>query len=119
MKAISWFEIPVDDLERATKFYATVLDRELRIETIAGETLTCFGSGDDGAGGALISEAGRKSSEHGARVYLPTEDITAALNRAREADGQVVLEKTSIAPNGFIGLLRDLDGNVIGLHAMT
>ena len=118
MNAVNWFELPVRDLERATDFYAKVLDRALKIETIGNETLTRFGSAKDGdAGGALVQLAGREPSEHGTRIYMPIGDITAALNRAREAGGKVVTEKTPIGPMGFIGLFRDPDGNVVGLHA--
>lgn len=119
MNVVNWFELPVRDLARATAFYAEVLDRELEIATHGSETLTVFGSAKDGAGGALISEPKREPSEHGARIYMPIADITAALIRAREAGGTIVKEKTSIGPMGFIGLFRDLDGNVVGLHAIS
>ena len=117
MNAVNWFELPVRDLKRATDFYSKVLDRPLEISTKGDETLTVFSSARDGAGGALIQVPGREASEHGARIYMPIADITAALERARAAGGQVVSEKTSIGPMGFIGLFRDLDGNVVGLHA--
>ncbi|MET0341989.1 MAG: VOC family protein [Polyangiales bacterium] len=117
MNAVNWFELPVRDLQRATDFYAKVLGRPLKVETFGSETLTRFGSAKDGAGGALVQEAGREPSEHGARIYMPIADITAALQRASEAGGKVVSEKTSIGPMGFTGLFRDLDGNVVGLHA--
>ncbi|HHO55143.1 MAG TPA: VOC family protein, partial [Trueperaceae bacterium] len=33
--AVNWFDIPVVDLDRATKFYSEILSSELRIENFA------------------------------------------------------------------------------------
>ena len=69
--AISWFEIPVNNMDRAQAFYETVLGRKLRRENFGGQTLAVFPYDDPATGGAL--QAGANASARagsGIRIYL-------------------------------------------------
>lgn len=116
MNAIDWFEIPVLDLDRATRFYARTLDGELRREDAPGLPMALLPYKEPGVGGALVQHPQRKPSQEGATVYLGTRNLSAALGRLLEAGGAVVTPKTDIGPHGFIALFRDTEGNTIGLH---
>ena len=119
--AISWFEIPVADIDRAQAFYETVLARKLRRENFGGETLAVFPCDDPATGGAL--QAGANASARagtGIRIYLDCmPSIDAVLARIEAAGGQIVAPKSALPPGmGFIAHLRDTEGNEVGLHAL-
>ena len=119
---ISWFEIPVADIDRAQAFYETVLGRTLRREDFGGQTLAIFPYDKPATGGAL--QAGANASARagsGIRIYLDCmPSIDAALARVETAGGQIVAPKSALPPGmGFIAHLRDTEGNEVGLHALA
>ncbi|MDQ0586705.1 VOC family protein [Variovorax paradoxus] len=120
--AISWFEIPVTDIDRAQAFYQTVLGRTLRREDFGGQTLAVFPCEKPATGGAL--QAGANASARagsGIRIYLDCmPSIDAVLARVETAGGQIVAPKSALPPGmGFIAHLRDTEGNDVGLHALA
>ena len=117
--AIHWFEIFVGDLDRPVRFYETVLDIELRRTTEDGRPMAIFASAvTEGVGGALVHQRGREPTATGVLVYLDADGkLDATLARVERAGGTVVMPKTDIGPPGFIALVRDTEGNVVGLHS--
>jgi predicted enzyme related to lactoylglutathione lyase len=116
---INWFEIPTTNLDRASKFYEAVLATSLKREHFAGNDthMAVFQGPEDSVRGALIADERRKPVADGALVYLHAPDLDASLARTEPAGGQIVLPKTDIGDPGFIALVRDTEGNVVGLHA--
>jgi len=56
----------------------------------------------------------------GTMVYLNVEgDLDGVLKRVPEAGGKVLRERMPIPPHGFIGVIQDPEGNVVGLHSMV
>ncbi|QOF80713.1 VOC family protein [Variovorax sp. 38R] len=117
--AITWFEIPVADLDRAQAFYETVLARKLRREDFGGNPLVVFPYDEPATGGALKPGANTSAQAgSGIRVYLDCTGIDAVLSRVAAAGGQIVAPKSALPPGmGFIAHLRDTEGNEVGLHA--
>ena len=69
--AIDWFEIPVQDIDRAQSFYEALLAAPMRRETIAGQTLAVFDHAETGVGGCLIAGPNApRPAEAGTLVYL-------------------------------------------------
>ena len=70
--AISWFQIPVIDFERAVKFYSTVLSCEFTKTTAMGAEVAIFPHEreTDAVGGALYCGPGFVPSTNGASVLL-------------------------------------------------
>lgn len=117
--AINWFEIPTRDLDRATRFYEQLLDRKLRREVFAGTPIAIFtGESREAVAGCLISDPRRQpSADSGCLVYLDASpDLDGCLSRADAAGGTVVLPRTDIGEPGFIAIVRDTEGNHVGLH---
>lgn len=113
---INWFEIPVSDLARSTRLYEAMLDIKL-LQIPDAQHAIFKGDALEGTGGALVVDPKRKRGPGGTTIYLNARDgVDRALARAVEAGAKVVMPPTSIAPNGTIALVEDLDGNVIGLH---
>jgi predicted enzyme related to lactoylglutathione lyase len=116
---INWFEIPTTNLDRASRFYETVLGSRFKREHFdgTGMQMAVFEGEEESVRGALIDDKRRKPVADGALVYLHARDLDASLARIEQAGGGVVMPKTDIGPPGFIALVRDTEGNVVGLHA--
>lgn len=117
--ALNWFEIPVLDLARATRFYEEVLGERLKQETFAEVPMAIFVRKDPQAlSGALIKDSRRRPSADGSLIYLNAAGkLDACLERVAKAGGTVLMPKTEIGDPGFIALVRDTEGNTLGLHA--
>jgi predicted enzyme related to lactoylglutathione lyase len=116
INVVHWFEIPTANLDRAVRFYETMLGVSLRRETFSGTPQAMF-LGDKEAGGALIQDARRKPSSEGTLVYLNAKkDIDGCLERAARAGGRIVLPKTDIGDPGYIAIVADTEGNHVALH---
>lgn len=116
--AITWFEIPALDFERAINFYETVLDQKLnRMED--PNVPYAFFSHQGTVGGAITSHSDRQPSKDGVLIYLNGgEDLTPALERARAAGATIELEKQLISKEiGYMAILHDLEGNRVALHS--
>lgn len=117
---VGWFEIYVQDMARARKFYETVLDGTL--EKLPTGDLEMYAFPGDmiatGSSGALVHMAGVPSGGNSVMVYFTCEDCSLEGSRVAAAGGTVVREKMSIGEYGFIVLANDTEGNMFGLHSM-
>ena len=117
--AINWFEIPVTNLERATKFYSNILGAKLELMEGMGTRMALFPMERDGVGGCLVQGDGYAPTTQGARVYLNGgDDLNTILRRVEAAGGKIAQPKTSIGENGFLAFFLDTEGNKVGLHSM-
>ena len=117
--ALSWFEIPAADLQRATRFYESVLEHDLKPETMGPMRLAIFPHEQAGVGGCLIAGDGYKPATSGTVVYLGVSAVDGALERARNAGGKIALPKTALPEGmGFFAHIIDSEGNRVGVHAM-
>jgi uncharacterized protein len=120
--AITWFEIPVRDLDRAQRFYEAVLERPLTRETMGSEQMALFPAADAGIQGCLnIGAEAVAPSASGTRVYLDAApSLDDALARVPRAGGRVVTPRTALPEGmGSFAHIADTEGNVVGLHALT
>ncbi len=119
--AINWFEIFVADLSRARTFYETILNAKLQDSGMDCCEMAIFPYDNmQGIGGALTKMEGYNPGPGGSMVYLNVEgDLDAVLSRISAAGGKVIRDRFAIPPHGFIGILEDTEGNVVGLHSMV
>ena len=120
--AINWFEIPVRDMNRAQRFYETLLARPLRREAMGPQTLAVFDSADLGVGGCLLAgETVPAPSVTGSLVYLNAHpSLDAVLARVEAAGGRITTPKVQLPGDmGFFAHVTDTEGNRIGLHALA
>lgn len=120
---VGWFEIYVQDMDRAKKFYETVLGVELmKLESPDPEIeMQAFPMNMEagGASGALAKMEGCPSGGMGTLVYFSCEDCANEASRVDAAGGKIFKPKMSIGQYGFIALVSDTEGNIIGLHSMV
>jgi predicted enzyme related to lactoylglutathione lyase len=116
---INWFEIPVADMDRAAAFYEAVFDVKLKRETMSCAQLAVFPYEMPATGGCLCKSDLLKPGKGGCVPYLDGgADLATPLARAEKLGAKIVLGKTLITPEiGYMALLEDCEGNVIGLHS--
>jgi hypothetical protein len=121
--AISWFEIPAIDIERAQKFYETIFDIQLIPLETPQIKMRMFPVEDPttGIGGALCDSDGfhKPSTDSGPLVYLNANpDVQLVLDKITGAGGIILVPKTQISPeHGHMAVFLDTEGNRVALHS--
>ena len=115
--AATWFEIPTTDLERATRFYGQLLNTTLQV-LFFGEPMAIFPSAKEGVGGALVQRPQQQPALDGTLVYLSTDGLLdEALARTDALGGAILVGKTPVpGGSGHFAVIRDTEGNHVGLH---
>lgn len=115
-----WFEIYVQDMQRAKKFYEAVLNVPLQKLEGPGPEMWAFPMlmNAPGASGSLVKMEGVPSGGNSTIVYFSCADCAVEAGRVAPAGGRVQQEKMSIGDYGFIALAIDTEGTMFGLHSM-
>lgn len=118
--AVNWFEIYSADFNRAIRFYETILKTKLQTFPESSMKMAMFPFDmEKGIGGAVTQMDGCSPGAGGTVVYLNVEgDLDGVLSRVPAAGGSVIKPRMGIGEHGFIGIIKDSEGNVVGLHSM-
>ena len=117
---VGWFEIYVQDINRAKAFYQAVFHRTFEKLNAEEPEMWAF-NGDmsqPGTNGTLVKMAGVPSGGNSTLVYFNCDDCAVEESRVVPAGGTVHRSKISIGQYGFISLVHDTEGNLIGLHSL-
>jgi predicted enzyme related to lactoylglutathione lyase len=120
---VGWFEIYVDDMDRAVKFYESVLGltlEKLNDPNDTGIEMRAFPSDMEkyGASGTLVKMEGFSAGRNSTLVYFSCEDCTLEESKVEASGGKVQKPKMPIGEYGFMSLVIDSEGNMFGLHSM-
>jgi hypothetical protein len=117
---VNRFEIYVQDMERAKRFYEAVFETTLERLGPGDLEMWAFPMTMDAAGaaGALVRMPGLPSGGNSTIVYFHCADCSVEAGRAVSAGGRVHREKMSIGQYGFVALVYDTEDNLIGLHSV-
>ncbi len=117
---VSWFEIPVSNMDRAKAFYDKVFGVSIMIQDFGSTMMGWFPYEGDklGISGSLIkNQAYIPSKSQGTLVYFNSEDIFKTLEKVKANGGKLLQDKTQISPEiGHMGLFIDSEGNRIALY---
>jgi len=121
--AISWFEIPTNDLERAQKFYEAIFEMQMIPMEMPNFKMRMFPIEDMmGVGGALVYAEGfyKTSETDGTLLYLNANpDVQIVLDRIEKNGGKILVPKTEISPDyGHMAVFSDTEGNRVALHSI-
>jgi uncharacterized protein len=118
---VGWFEIYVQDMNRAKAFYQNTFEITLeRLESNPDIELWAFPMQRESPGcpGTLAKMEGKGSGAGGTIIYFSCDDCAVEAARALKNGGRMNKDKFPIAQYGFITLIYDTEGNMIGLHSM-
>ncbi|MBK8522143.1 MAG: VOC family protein [Ferruginibacter sp.] len=122
--AISWFEIPTTDINRAQQFYETIFGINMIPMDMPNIQMRMFPLDDmmTQVGGALVNSGGfhKVSATDGPLIYLNANpDVQNVLDKVVAAGGSIMVPKTEISPEyGFMAVFMDTEGNRIALHSI-
>lgn len=120
--AISWFEIPTTDINRAQKFYETIFNISMTTMDFPQIKMRMFPLDDpmNGVGGTLVDSGGfhKPSATDGPLIYLDgNPDVQIILDRVEAAGGKILVPKRTISDEyGDMAVIEDTEGNRIALH---
>jgi predicted enzyme related to lactoylglutathione lyase len=119
---VVWFEIYVQDINRAKRFYESVFQVTLQKLNAPspGVELWAFPGNRDryGVPGALVKMDGVSPGGNSTLVYFHCDDCAVEETRVTSAGGRIERPKMSIGEYGFVSRACDTEGNRIGLHSM-
>jgi uncharacterized protein len=122
--AISWFEIPVTDIDRAQKFYEAIFGITMIPMDMPDMKMRMFPIDNpmEGVGGTLVDSGGfhKPSATDGPLIYLDgNPDLQVVLGKVEAAGGKVLVAKMDIGGDyGYMGVFLDTEGNRIALHSV-
>ena len=114
---VVWFELPVEDMDRATHFYETIFGIKM-ISNELFQMIKVFPYEQPAVSGCLMSN-GLKPTTDGTVVYLNCNgELDQVLARAA-AEGAEIVEPKTLLPGdiGWTAQIRDSEGNRVGLHS--
>ena len=113
----AWFEIPAEDLDRAQRFYETVLGQALVRENFGGTDMVVLrGGAKPNSSGALVAMQDTRPSVQGSIVYISVDNLAPALERVQQHGGDTLVPRTALpAGMGYFAQFRDCEGNRVGL----
>ena len=116
--AITWFEIPVNDIKRARGFYENLLSSQL-IPYPGGAPCFIFPTKDSGVAGCIVQRNDFKPAADGTIIFLNADgQLNDAVDRAKTAGSKVLVPRTEIPGGfGFFACIMDSEGNHVGLHS--
>lgn len=117
---IGWFEIYVQNMTRAKSFYQEVFCVSLLPLESPGMEMLAFpmDQATYGSSGALVKMPGFDPGANSVLVYFHCTDCAIEAQKAVKAGGILHRPKMSIGQYGYIALVIDTEGNMIGLHSM-
>src|SRR5256885_15058205 len=98
--ALTWFEIFVHDLDRATRFYEQVLDEKLRRQDFMGTPNAIFPHDEAAPGGALVRMKGRGPGAGGLGDLPGGGKLEGCIGRGAKARGGGGQKKMAGGPGG-------------------
>jgi uncharacterized protein len=118
---VGWFEIYVEDMQRAKAFYEAVFQVTLEKLNVPEPEMLTFPMDMNGSGasGALVKMPGISAGGNSTLVYFSCQDCAVEASRVAAAGGRLQQEKTSIGEYGFMALAFDTENNLFGFHSIA
>jgi uncharacterized protein len=107
-------ELATSDVDKAKSFYGALFDWQLKDEAMGGGmTYTMIGVGQ-GTGGGMMKQM-MPGAPSAWLPYVEVSDIRAATDKAKSLGGKVMREVMPVMEAGFIAIIADPTGAVLGL----
>lgn len=119
-KVFSWIEIPVQDIERAAKFYGRLLNREVTITDAPPRRMATLYFEPNEVGGSLLQSPDLPPGNPGVHVYLNAgrgSDLEVMIERVRSLGAEIILPATPMDDVGRFATFKDTEGNILSLFA--
>ncbi len=119
---VVFFDIYVNDIARAKKFYEAVFGVSLeKVDDPTDSTVEMMFFPSEisqyGCTGSIVKRDGCPAGGGNTIIYFACEDCAVEEARVEDAGGKIVQSKFAIGQFGFCVVVIDSEGNTIGLHS--
>lgn len=116
---ISILEIPATDIQRATRFYQSILNVKIEVIDMQGMQMGLLPSEGQAVSCVITQGEGYEPSANGVIAYFNGgEDLQKTLDKVESSGGKILMPKTLIdEENGYFAMFLDTEGNRLGLHS--
>ncbi len=115
---VVWFDMPVQDLERAIRFYSAVLGAKVHKEQFPDLAIGILPHGEGEISGCLYPSSVHQPAAQGPLLYLNCSGrLDAAIAAVQPNNGKVLQPKHAIGRYGFRAVVLDSEGNRVALHS--
>ena len=112
--SIVWFEIPVDNVERARTFYGKLFG--WKIDKFPGARMPYWivntGSDDPARNGGMME---RQFPEHTITNYISVPSVEQAAAKAKKLGGKICMGKMAVPEMGYFVVCQDTENNTFAL----
>jgi len=118
--SLRWFEIYVADMHRAKLFYNRTFGFHFSKMNTRSWDVEMWSISTSEAGksfGSLVWRRDITPSGINSVIYFGSEDCAHEEKIAAEVGGKIYRSKFSIEQYGFMSLIHDTEGNLIGIHS--
>ncbi|MFW9849083.1 MAG: VOC family protein [Candidatus Thorarchaeota archaeon] len=114
LNRVYYFEMPVEDFDRATKFYESVFGWKVTKQDRKGGAYYSVNTGeeDSGINGSFFK---KEPGWTGFSNVINVKDIDAAIEKIQELGGEIIFAKCVINGVGYLAYFKDRDGNTFGM----
>ena len=117
-----WFDLPVQNLDRASKFYSAVLAGKCEKQEFSGMSFALLPHYDEesAVSGCLVPGKKDSDADPEGRLLLYfncSGRLDDAITKVEPNGGKVVQPKHQIGPHGFRAIIHDSEGNRVALHS--
>lgn len=115
MNRVFYFEMPVEDFERAIKFYESIFQWKVTKEDRPSGPYYSVKTGESSGPG--INGSFFKKEEGWATVcnVIGVKNIDTIITKIKKLGGEIIFPKTVINGVGYLAYFKDTEGNTFGL----
>lgn len=115
MNRVYYFEMPVDDFDRAIKFYETVFGWKITKDERPSGPYYSVKTGEASEPGINGSLFKREEGWDKISNVLSVKDIDTIIGKIKELGGEIIFPKTVINGVGYLAYFKDTEGNTFGM----
>lgn len=118
---IVWFDMPVQELDRAVRFYSAVLATKVEKQAVPGMNFAIFPHENEDVAGCLTTMENHDVDpppRKGVLVYFNCQGrLDEAIAAVEPNGGKILQPRHQIGPYGYRAVVLDSEGNRIALHS--
>jgi len=115
MPTIVHFDLPVDDTERAKKFYEKLFDWKFEKEPMPTPYYLIETKDLEGNPGVRGGMGKRGTPEQKISNYIGVTSVDEYIGKVKKLGGRIIMPKTTISGWGYLAICVDTENNVFGL----
>jgi predicted enzyme related to lactoylglutathione lyase len=115
MNRVYYFEMPVEDFDRAIEFYETIFGWKVTKTDRSSGPYYSVKTGDDNESGINGSFFKKEEGWTSISNVINVNDIDSIITKIKDLGGEIIFPKTVINGVGYLAYFKDTEGNTFGM----